>query len=126
MKENLQNALVEILNRAISGIDSSVAFMQAELPDVISQLLTWYAVKSATYSLFGILIIITYLVGWKMWIKRCENNSISPDVIELFAFPALLGMLPFLTAVCMIDLQWLQIWIAPKIWLMEYAAELVK
>ena len=74
MKENLQNALVEILNRAISGIDSSVAFMQAELPDVISQLLTWYAVKSATYSLFGILIIITYLVGWKMWIKRCENE----------------------------------------------------
>ena len=63
MKENLQNALVEILNRAISGIDSSVAFMQAELPDVISQLLTWYAVKSATYSLFGI-SYYHYIPSW--------------------------------------------------------------
>jgi len=43
MNEQLQTAVVEILNRAISGIDASVDFMQAELPEVIEQLLLWYA-----------------------------------------------------------------------------------
>lgn len=42
MNEQLQVALAQLLGKTIGGIDSSVAFVQSELPDVIQQLLMWY------------------------------------------------------------------------------------
>lgn len=39
MNEQLQQALATILNKSIEGIDAGVEFMQAELPEVIEQLL---------------------------------------------------------------------------------------
>ena len=61
MNEQLQGAVVQILERAISGIDSSVEFMQAELPDVIEQLLLWYGVKGLIECLIGIVIFIVMI-----------------------------------------------------------------
>ena len=42
MNEQLQGAVANILEKAIAGIDSSVEFMQAELPDVVEQLYRQY------------------------------------------------------------------------------------
>ena len=47
MNEQLQKALVELIGKASNGIDASVSFLSAEIPDVIHQLLLWYAAKSA-------------------------------------------------------------------------------
>ena len=56
MNEQLQDALANLLSKTISGIDAGVAFMQAELPDVIMQLLTWKLSISAIAALFSLAV----------------------------------------------------------------------
>lgn len=132
MNEQLQNALAEILGKTINGIDASVEFMQSELPDVISQLLLWYAVEGLIYGLFGLLLIyVSYLPLRKS--SKGESNwacSWSDDGYELtpesmfgifLAFPAGVGL--FLSSKLVTSLK---IAIAPEIWLIEYAASLTK
>jgi len=41
---NLDKKLIEILDKAMSGIDKGTNFVTTELPDVINQLLLWYGV----------------------------------------------------------------------------------
>lgn len=125
MNEQLQGAVAQILERAISGIDSSVEFMQAELPDVIEQLLLWYAVRSILFFIAGVSLLILVPFLWRKWIAKCESSDGYHDGMDLYAIPALFSVIPFFTSFLMIDIDWLQIWIAPKIWLMEYAARLV-
>jgi hypothetical protein len=141
MNEQLQNAVATILERAITGIDSSVDFMQAELPEVIEQLLMWYAVKGVILIFIGLLLIIPFIIVMKkieskdihsatcdsFWVthyRHCENSlgagamvlSILTGVVSLFGFIMVLVNI----------MEPIQIWIAPKIWLMEYAASIVK
>ena len=41
MNEQLQNALVNLLTKVTSGMDTATAFLSAELPEVVQQLLVW-------------------------------------------------------------------------------------
>jgi len=128
MNENLQNALVEILIRAISGIDSSVAFMQAELPDVVHELLLWYGVKGILMCFIGVTLIVAMVKVDILAFKKMRNSG-DFDFMDVAFFYGAIGSivrLVYLFPIGMLNLEWLQIWIAPKIWLMEYAAELVK
>ena len=38
MNDKLQEALVEIINKATTGIDNTVSFLSDQLPDVVQQL----------------------------------------------------------------------------------------
>ncbi|CAH9015705.1 putative TMhelix containing protein [Vibrio phage 511E55-1] len=134
MNEQLQGAVAQILERAISGIDSSVEFMQAELPDVVEQLLLWYAVSNVIYTLLGLFILYaSYWIikkpkptddNWMWdWSERKGRHEGSMNCIfGIFVlFPAIPGFI-----LSMSIMESIQIWVAPKIWLMEYAANLVK
>lgn len=126
MNETLQNAVAEILERTINGIDSSVAFMQAELPDVISQLLMWYGVKSAVLTIAGVLILIGMLAADRAAFRHLLENYDTDELLLLWGLMGSIARFLYLVPIYMINLEWLQIWIAPKIWLMEYAASIVK
>lgn len=122
-EEPLKVALMEIVNSAIAAKD----FLLAEIPDVIYQLLLWNfwyylviciaptLVWASINSIFFI-FIVPYLVEKDIgdaWIPIC--------IFGLGADAVLTGWMVYGW-----NLQWLQIWIAPKIWLIEYAANLVK
>ncbi|AZU97844.1 TMhelix containing protein [Vibrio phage LP.2] len=127
MNEQLQNALAAILGKTIEGIDASVEFMQAELPDVISQLLIWYGAKSAIMCTLGILAVLLSAIAWLKWVKHCKKDDEGyHDEFDMYMIPSVLCIVPAIFAAMSINLEWLQIWIAPKIWLIEYAASLTK
>ena len=51
------------------------------------------------------------------------------DVGDLHPISMITGFITFLIVIpstSMINLEWLQIWIAPKVWLIEYAQSLIK
>lgn len=144
MDEQLQQALADIIQRATTGIDSAAAFLSAELPDVVYQLLMWYSVKSALLCVLGILFIlpVTLLLASK-W-EKGEPTQRGYDGRQMYHPTTMYdvnGMLSDLAWVCLCastvaavigviiishNMDWLQILIAPKIWLIEYAAHLVK
>ena len=141
MNEQLQAALVAILDKTMSGIDASVEFMQAELPDVIQQLLTWYMVKGFVTIFIGMALMIPIYVFIKIakkqdianaktdsfWVSHYTSmpNTLGFGAMLVAAAFSIMAFVGFLIAITNIY-EPLQIWIAPKIWLIEYAAQLAK
>lgn len=128
MNEQLQEALAELIGKASSGIDASVSFLSSEIPDVIHQLLVWYAAKSAILTVLGLLLCVAWFFTEKLTLKKLNENKV--EFFEIAMLYGLLGsfvrIIPMMAVCAMISLDWLQIWIAPKIWLIEYASQLAK
>ena len=137
----MQNALVDIIQKASSGIDASVSFLSSEIPDVIGQLLLWNITASSVgIALSAIVIAISVsMIVWMMklygrgcdtgnpnWVHDGEKcNPLRERVIpvSIFLFLALIvGPIVFVANL----MEVLKIWLAPKIWLIEYAASLSK
>jgi len=159
--ENLDESLARLINTALSGMDTSVAFLQAELPEVIVQLLMWNAVYSGVWFALGAIIVCLAFPAYKImkninqpenlmsreeakaayennesWTRYGGNGTVTsleydrimrgttePDVFPQYVIS--LGTLLIGGIVLVNNLTWLQIWIAPKVWLLEYAAKMV-
>ena len=122
MNDELQKALSEIINKTLKGVDAGVSFLQQELPEVIQQLLIWHAVESALLCLT--LFLASLLCAWgakKIWVfGKAEGCG-----AEGFALiPGAIGVA--FAAFAINTTTWLKILIAPKLYLVEYAASLIK
>lgn len=150
MNEQLQKALVELIGKASNGIDASVSFLSAEIPDVIHQLLAWYATKSAIECIIGFVIIAAgvkifrlrfgkskdsaladYEIG-KPWTRYCGSDRVTSTEYDLIMMmpdywkAKAAGVALFIIGLLWVNIDWLKICIAPKIWLIEYASQLAK
>ncbi len=127
MDEQLQQALASLLNKAASGIDAGSAFLQAELPEVIQQLLIWKAVVSGLSMIgFFILIYAIYRINkWQVsyWEKTLEHDDFIDHPEVVINLIQALWLIPLFG---LWSIDWIQIWLAPKIYLIEYAASLAK
>jgi hypothetical protein len=137
----LKQALADILTTTTSGLQKGIAlteqavekgsaFLMNQLPEVIQQLLWWKMWESIVSNaliivLFFLLPFIIIKKTWKKGMESFKRDATDEHGIALIiAFIwILIGTLPLGMGT---DLTWLQIWIAPKIYLIEYAAELLK
>ena len=150
MNEQLQKALIDLIGKASNGIDVSVSFLSAEIPDVIHQLLLWYAARSAIEFFVGVIIIsfgvkiFNMKIGvskdsakkdyedGKLWTRYCGSAKItSTEYDAIMMMPdywkaKVLGVFVSMIGTILVNIDWLQIWIAPKIWLIEYTSQLAK
>jgi hypothetical protein len=137
MNEQLENAVVALINKSVEGVESSINFLQAEIPEVVYQLLMWSVVDNLIKGLLY-LIVSLFWFYWAIYIpyktiQKARKNkaetfftykdgSVSEGVavlgINILIIIPLLGSVHFLMGA-------LKIWIAPKVWLLEYAASLV-
>ena len=162
--ENLDEALATLITKALEGVDTSVGFLQAELPDVVTQLLMWHGVRSGAEAVFSLLLFLIPLFMFKLY-KRlsipyqkaegykysdCERYSFlhmtnfrfncsqekavgdrgwrigtTDDGGSIVAVMLLSSATATIVGLLAFNLTWLQIWIAPKVWLLEYAARMV-
>lgn len=161
---NLKQALVLVIEKATSGVETAAEFVSDQLPLVVMELLWWHGIKS-----FGIFVLIVcaaamilyYLVkGYKRkvddftlyankaseWYTSEGDDRLhyESDVDSRFKrhYPhvpiyrkahvtdhkimAIIGGI-ILTIVCIFSLsfEWLQILVAPRLYLIEYAAQLI-
>lgn len=155
MNEELQKALAEIINGALSSASAAKDFVLAELPDVVRQLLMWKAAEAAIYCLLGVVLLLC--AAWlivrvaparRLAIQGAEEDrkagerwtkfqgtsygvtSLAYDTVMVTGGvrPTIFAVMAFISALIGIDwvnLTWLQIWLAPKVYLLEYAANLV-
>lgn len=134
MKDQTEQVLASLLERAVQGIDEAVAFSQAQVPDVVEQLLLWKAVESGIWFSCGFLFILAIFLFWRWVLPKVIEEYKLPSLkrresIEFFVPMAgtLVSMTMGSIAITMMarNLDWLKILIAPKLYLLEYAAKLV-
>lgn len=118
MNDDLQKALLAILKDSTDSIKSGMSFLQQQIPDVILQLLHWHFAYNLT------LFLIWFIVGIIFFIIAFCNRETWFDDPRFFVsiVGALLAWLVSITC----GLIAMQIYIAPKIFLIEYAANLVR
>ena len=140
MNEQIQEYLLSTMERLDKGLSSGVDFLAGEIPLYIQELLVWYAVKSAILAIISVLVLITLTVVWikysgkgepleenprkrKMTLTHDEDGDIGGHVIILAPISIIIAVVAMVE---MFNLDWLQIALAPRVWLLEYMSELVK
>ena len=124
---NQDELLQKMIEKSMSGLEAATDFLSAEIPDVIHQLLMWHAARSALLCALGVVVLIVWAVAevkaWK-WVTDPDCPAYDPWFAYGF-LGTVIVRLPLTVAVSLtINLTWLQIWLAPKVWLIEYAASL--
>lgn len=121
MGEQLETALVEILNEAAATATGAKEFVLAEAPEVVEQLLMWHATEALIFFSLG-LALCAYGVALVQKGLKLEASEGFEDGIPHFICGVPVG--GFGVAFIGANLHWLQIWIAPKLYVLEYAARL--
>jgi hypothetical protein len=144
INDKLQMALAEMLKKATDVAGQAKDFAVAQLPDVIRQLLWWKFAESITVMLMpliGLAICLKIFFptlklviseGTKPESGRYAEKETDPLCDPSVFFPSLikgivtgLGSVIFgVWSIASMNFTWLQIWIAPKVYLIEYAKHL--
>lgn len=134
MTENLQNALSDLISKTLSGIDATTGFLQEEIPEVVQHLLMWHGVYNFLIMILCVVglinMIISYIwcnkiitsTGFKSWTDFGDPTS---SLVKVWVISVVAGVIGIVSLI-EFNIIWLQIWIAPKVFLIEYMASLVK
>lgn len=141
MSKPLDEALARLIDATLNGIDATTTFLAAEIPDVVQQLLIWKMTESLLYFVLGVSLILSPWVTYKLWggvgapgaptkgATRYEV-TLTHDEYGRWHDAAVFLLLPSAMVIAagfvVGDLDWLKILLAPKIYLLEYAKELIK
>jgi len=146
MNETLQQAVAQLIERAVAGIDTATAFLSEQLPDVVYQLLLWYGISSFIAWLISVSIVVLSVVyAVKFFLHKPKRKDGVPsyvvsDAYEESVFNYTSGevketsvvllvisctAVPFASLVACHNIDWLMILITPKVWLLEYASKLI-
>ncbi len=121
MSEELQKALAQMILKLTEGFETGAAFVGEQMPEVLEQLLRYKFVTSLGLALVLTAFVVVYV--WKV-LPRFWAAGVKDDCQPVVVFVTALIFAVYggaLTA-C----TFLQIWLAPKVYLIEYAASLAK
>lgn len=129
---SLEQALLSIINSTTQAVGKGIDFLSEQIPDVIHQLLLWEASKAGIIAVCWIALSVALaIISVKLW-KHGRNYNPSHRYDEESGFSLFgAGLLAILSAASFCGvivnlLNIVQIMIAPKIFLIQYAAHLVK
>ena len=143
MNEQLETQLVEILQSVSTSVGDAKEFIITELPDVVQQVLSWYTVLSVVENIIAIILLVLVVYMIRNMLVKPESMS-TANVIQRLSFmkdnyaengidhsPGVLlwaaaAVIMFAVAMSKLNIVFLKILIAPKLWLIEYAATLGK
>ena len=125
----LEATLQELITTVVAGAETAGAFVVSEAPVVIEQLLAWRFTISLAGFVAGLilacLVVPAFLVTTKGWFNKYEHDTI--NALASVAGTTISILLCVFAPICVAsNLTWLQIAIAPKLYLLEYAADLIK
>lgn len=124
------DALLETANNllidAAAALEAGAEWMAGEIPDVIEQLLVWHAVDSVLSCLLAVAVLVGWLLLDRVGLRLAKQTKEG----EVMAVYIIFGTIPRAILVAIIyntwNLVWLKILVAPKLYLLEYAALLAK
>ncbi|EBV1531753.1 hypothetical protein DNY80_22960 [Salmonella enterica subsp. enterica serovar Kentucky] len=130
MNDQLQKVLADIITRVTSGADAAIQFGKEQIPEVLKQLLIWNFTFSFLIWFSATAIIVGYVIWmltkFRWWFKNQRSTTTEQDA-AVTILTVIWGIITFIMIfVFWCNLDWLKIWVAPKLYLLEYAASLIK
>jgi len=110
-------------------LDTATDFLAEETPDVIYQLLLWHGVYNFLLFLVSIFFftVCSRVIYWAVKGLCLYDKEPSESQEDNYFIGLIIAILILIiSSIFLLNLEWLKIWIAPKVWLIEYAADLVK
>ena len=141
---NLTMELASILSDAASSTAQAKDFIVSQAPDVVQQTLVWYGIYNFFMLILGVMlsIAVTYIVikfsgvgskyekdtprGKKTRYTLTLTHDEDGELAATFLLTGFVAVVLYGISLFMMNLTWLQIWVAPKLFLIEKAADLVK
>lgn len=131
----LENSLISIIEKAQETGPKMVDWLYKEVPEVISQLLAWKMAEHLALFILGFTLVFIYpIILYKIFNKLYnyfEVSKMRADMAPNFYIPAILCSvmtiaLSQIFGWAAINIKWLQILVAPKVYLLEYVTSLSK
>ena len=130
MNEQAKEILAQMLQRVLDGVDTVSEFAAQEVPIVVEQLLMWHMVESFIRGSLGLAMAVGYYFLITRVAKPCAEKELQMSADRFGTFPVTFFasiVYPPITFILLSDwLTVVKIWIAPKLYLLEYGASLVK
>ena len=124
MNEQLQEQAGEILELLKVGIEKGGAFAGEQLPDVARQLILFRRAACSMWLAIGIAALIGGIWLFRAISKWQRDNEVCDDC-GLITMPAIISLFGFLAVVCS-GTGLLKLWLAPKLYLLEYIGKIMK
>jgi hypothetical protein len=131
MNEQLQTTVNEMLQKSISAFEQGAEWMAGEVPEVVNQLLMWHLAKYSLISLIAVIAFVFAMVTLRSIFLNKKDDHWAWDsyglseagLVASIAAPlsGLISIVVFLETI----FTPIQILIAPKLYILEYAAKLV-
>ncbi len=132
MNEQLQNAVGTLLEKSLTSLDEGIDFLAGELPEVIQQLYVWEISYGIFWSVFSVLVLVIPIKllqnlykGSKEKATHWSQDTNGLNVKGAYAVVGSCILILIFTALLfehLINLS--KIYLAPKLWLIEYMAQL--
>ena len=119
MNTILEQYLAKVGEKVLTVADKGMELAAEQVPDYIQQLLMWYGIRQFIVFVVSIAFMIGVVIAAYKWVKWTRTDGF--DYIIFWLTEAFV----FVVAISNINLEWLQIWLAPKVWLIEYAGKLI-
>jgi hypothetical protein len=140
----LNAVLIGAVTKTVDAVETAAGFLAAQAPDVIEQLLMWHLVSSLLLCVTGIVVLYVlqrvlrsctgkgarvdpddaYHYGYKQTLTHDGKGNQCPRIIGT----VIASIIVLTIGINLItgNMDWLKIFVAEKIWLMEYATDMVK
>ena len=152
MPISLEETLVNVINDVTQSVSTAKNFLVSEIPDVIQQLIMWKTCKYAILAVAAVIIFslafryfravltisnkkdctkkqLAMVKNWNCYGSRSDEEITSYELKDSTVFTsAICVVLMVLTGIVFLQVFFdlIQIIVAPKVWLIEYAADLVQ
>lgn len=121
----LESVVADLIIKATSAAEAAGKFAMEQLPDIAQQYVTYIAIYSGVCLLLGLIILIGCpFIGWRMT-KDSDGYSAPPDWFGLIMGGVIGTVIGGIIIAANLSKFILAVW-APKILLIQWAAELVK
>lgn len=118
--------IATILQSLVEGVQKTGQWMVGQLPDVLHQLVVWTIVKG--FAFLGVFIIVS-VIGYLVTFKSVDQKNYGGGWSDAKGFSCVIF---FIICTILLIVTWanmsnaLEAWIAPKLFLLEYASNLLK
>lgn len=128
--EPLKQAVADMIQAATKSAGEAKDFLAGQIPDVIRQLLMWEMAQSIVYCLIGIAMMIVWIKAARRYYAfGCKEEwefDVSDNLIPASFIFGMVSIFWIGGTIAFLNTTWLQIWLAPKVYLIEFARDLIK